>query len=305
MRTNLRIKLAVITSSVLVIVLASMWLINQPSSNETEEESRLSFYHSICHTDTIERNYPSTIELIIDEDTSKHQIVSMNEIQTIDHGTDYQITGRKTDKENRTILTGCLDARKYSFKEGNRPFNVISALPRELRVTNKGGNHTLHTIPSEIEITKLRKDKHDFPVFAVENDYYLDYQFPSTIGGTEILLDITSAKAEIIGLCLFNDKGEKVDIYLSLPEENLVMERTGSSNRLKNIPEPTKATIQKADKYRLDIFVDNYSVEIFLNDGATTMSNLVFPIEPYNRMSFYAKGGSYVVDTFNVYRLGL
>ena len=31
-----------------------------------------------------------------------------------------------------------------------------------------------------------------------------------------------------MGFSLFNDKGEKVDIYLNLPEKKLVMDRTKS-----------------------------------------------------------------------------
>ena len=55
----------------------------------------------------------------------------------------------------------------------------------------------------------------------------------------------------------------------------------------------------------LDVFVDKCSVEIFLNGGKVAMTNLIFPSEPYNRMCFYSKGGSFQVDSFNAYRLSL
>ena len=63
--------------------------------------------------------------------------------------------------------------------------------------------------------------------------------------------------------------------------------------------------IKKENKYALDIFIDKCSVEIFLNGGKIAMTNLVFPSEPYNRMCFYSKGGTFNVDSFNAYRLGL
>ncbi|MGG6549894.1 UNVERIFIED_CONTAM: GH32 C-terminal domain-containing protein, partial [Prevotella sp. 15_C9] len=47
------------------------------------------------------------------------------------------------------------------------------------------------------------------------------------------------------------------------------------------------------------------SIEAFGNDGRFAMTNLVFPSEPYNRISFYAKGGSCNVTSFTVYKLGL
>ena len=50
----------------------------------------------------------------------------------------------------------------------------------------------------------------------------------SVFGFKSLSLDITAEKAEIIGFSLFNDKGEKVDIYFNLPERKLVMDRTKS-----------------------------------------------------------------------------
>ena len=56
---------------------------------------------------------------------------------------------------------------------------------------------------------------------------------------------------------------------------------------------------------KLRLFVDKSSIEAFGNDGRFAMTNLVFPSEPYNRISFYAKGGSCNVTSFTVYKLGL
>ena len=67
----------------------------------------------------------------------------------------------------------------------------------------------------------------------------------------------------------------------------------------------TWAPIKKEDEYKLDVFVDKCSVEIFLDGGKIAMTNLIFPTEPYNRMCFYSKGGTFAVDSFSVHRLGL
>ena len=47
------------------------------------------------------------------------------------------------------------------------------------------------------------------------------------------------------------------------------------------------------------------TIEAFGNDGRFAMTNLIFPSEPYNRISLYAKGGSYNITSFTVYTLGL
>ena len=81
--------------------------------------------------------------------------------------------------------------------------------------------------------------------------------------------------------------------------------KTISINYIDDFALATWAPIKKEDEYKLDVFVDKCSVEIFLDGGKIAMTNLIFPTEPYNRMCFYSKGGTFAVDSFSVHRLGL
>jgi len=210
----------------------------------------------------------------------------------------------------------------------SQPFRGVNALPRELGLYTQSGDIYLSAAPVA-EVKNLRKETKEIPAFTVANDYHIESLLPDNEGAYELSLDITAEKAEIIGFSLFNDKGEKVDIYFNLPERKLVMDRTKSGivdfgknsvtheievhdrrkttsiNYIDDFALATWAPVRKENKYRLDIFVDKCSVEIFLNEGKIAMSNLVFPTEPYNRMCFYSKGGTFKVDTFKVHRLSL
>ena len=191
-------------------------------------------------------------------------------------------------------------------------------------------HHLLYLSAAPVaEIKALRKESKEIPTFTVANDYHINSLLADNGGAYELALDITAGGAEIMGFSLFNDKGEKVDIYFNLPEKRLVMDRTKSGivdfgknsvpheieahdrrkttsiNYMDDFALATWAPIRKEKKYALDIFVDKCSVEIFLNGGKIAMTNLIFPSEPYNRMCFYSKGGTFNVDSFNVYRLGL
>ena len=77
-----------------------------------------------------------------------------------------------------------------------------------------------------------------------------------------------------------------------------------SINYIDDFALATWGPIVKTMSHTLNIFVDKSSVEIFLDGGKVAMTNLVFPNEPYNRMSSYAKGGSYKVNNCRIYRLG-
>jgi fructan beta-fructosidase len=49
------------------------------------------------------------------------------------------------------------------------------------------------------------------------------------------------------------------------------------------------------------LLVDNCSIEAFDGNGEFVMTNLVFPEEPYNRISFNAKGGAFTVTSLTIY----
>jgi fructan beta-fructosidase len=51
------------------------------------------------------------------------------------------------------------------------------------------------------------------------------------------------------------------------------------------------------------LLIDKCSIEAFDGEGKFAMTNLVFPTEPYNQVKFYSEGGSYRVESFNVYSL--
>lgn len=253
-----------------------------------------------------------------------------NVTKWLDWGKDYYVAAYSyySDMNNRTIIIPWMNNSQYCDLLPTREYRNINALPRELRLYTQDGDIYLSAAPIE-EIKNLRKENESIPSFTVDKDYHIESLLSDNDGAYELSLDVLTGKAEIMGLSLFNDKGEKVDIYFNLPERKLVMDRTKSGivdfgknsstheigtnderkassiNYINDFALATWAPIQKADSYNLNVFVDKCSVEIFLNGGKIAMTNLVYPTEPYNRMCFYNKGGSFKVDSFSVYRLGL
>ena len=246
----------------------------------------------------------------------------------LDWGKDHYATVSFSNMGRRVIVVPWMSNWQYCNNVPTKPFRGVNALPRELGLYTQSGDIYLSAAPVT-EVKNLRKETKEIPAFTVANDYHIESLLPDNEGAYELSLDIMAEKAEIIGFSLFNDKGEKVDIYFNLPERKLVMDRTKSGivdfgknsvtheievhdrrkttsiNYIDDFALATWAPVRKENKYRLDIFVDKCSVEIFLNEGKIAMSNLVFPTEPYNRMCFYSKGGTFKVDTFKVHRLSL
>ena len=251
-----------------------------------------------------------------------------NVTKWLDWGKDHYATVCFSNTGERTIAVPWMSNWQYCNIVPTKQFRSANALPRELSLYTQDGEIYLSAAPVP-EIKTLRKEKKEIPAFTVANDYHIDSLLADNDGAYELALEITAGEAEIMGFSLFNDKGEKVDIYFNLPEKRLVMDRTKSGivdfgkksvpheievhdrrkttsiNYIDDFALATWAPIKKENKYTLDVFVDKCSVEIFLNGGKVAMTNLIFPSEPYNRMCFYSKGGSFQVDSFNAYRLGL
>ena len=251
-----------------------------------------------------------------------------NVTKWLDWGKDHYATVCFSNTGERTIAVPWMSNWQYCNIVPTKQFRSANALPRELSLYTQDNEIYLSAAPVP-EIKTLRKEKKEIPAFTVANDYHIDSLLADNDGAYELALEITAGEAEIMGFSLFNDKGEKVDIYFNLPEKRLVMDRTKSGivdfgkksvpheievhdrrkttsiNYIDDFALATWAPIKKENKYMLDVFVDKCSVEIFLNGGKVAMTNLIFPSEPYNRMCFYSKGGSFQVDSFNAYRLGL
>ena len=251
-----------------------------------------------------------------------------NVTKWLDWGKDHYATVCFSNTGERTIAVPWMSNWQYCNIVPTKQFRSANALPRELSLYTQDGEIYLSAAPVP-EIKTLRKEKKEIPAFTVANDYHIDSLLADNDGAYELALEITAGEAEIMGFSLFNDKGEKVDIYFNLPEKRLVMDRTKSGivdfgkksvsheievhdrrkttsiNYIDDFALATWAPIKKENKYTLDVFVDKCSVEIFLNGGKVAMTNLIFPSEPYNRMCFYSKGGSFQVDSFKAYRLGL
>ena len=251
-----------------------------------------------------------------------------NVTKWLDWGKDHYATVCFSNTSDRTVAIPWMSNWQYCNIVPTKQFRSANALPRELGLYTQDGELYLSAAPVA-ETKTLRKENKEIPSFTVSNDYHIDSLLTDNNGAYELALEITTGKAEIMGFSLFNDKGEKVDIYFNLPEKRLVMDRTKSGivdfgknsvpheieahdrrkttsiNYIDDFALATWTPIKKENKYALDIFIDKCSVEIFLNGGKIAMTNLVFPSEPYNRMCFYSKGGTFNVDSFNAYRLGL
>lgn len=249
-------------------------------------------------------------------------------VKWLDWGKDHYAAVCFSNTGDRVIAVPWMSNWQYANIVPTRQFRSANALPRELGLYEQGGELYVSAAPVE-EAASLRKEVKEIPAFTVDGEYRIDSLLDNNEGAFELEMQFEKGTADCMGFKLLNGQGEEVDVCFDLPEGKLVMDRTRSGmvgfgrdsrphvlethdrrmsasiNYIDDFALATWVPVAKAGAYTLDIFVDKCSVEIFLDGGKVAMTNLVFPNEPYNRMDFYGKGGSYRVNSCKIYKLGL
>ncbi|MCD7938161.1 MAG: GH32 C-terminal domain-containing protein [Tannerellaceae bacterium] len=206
--------------------------------------------------------------------------------------------------DNRKIAIAWMSNWQYANQVPTKQYRSANSVPRELKLYRQQNESYLINEPVE-ELKQLRKSEKTHPAIVVDRSkpYHIDSILEENEGAYELEIDFRNSSAEVFGFTLFNEKGDHVDLYYNLPEKRFYMDRTKSGlvDFSKDFPAITYAPVEKADTYKLRIFVDKCSIECFAGDGKFVMTNLVFPEEPYNRLSFYSKGGDFDVESVKIY----
>ena len=227
-------------------------------------------------------------------------------VKWLDWGKDHYATVTFSNLGDRIVAVPWMSNWQYANDVPTRQYRSANSVPRDLSLYTSEGETYVKVTPSP-ELLKLRDKGSKKRAFKVDRTYNLDKLLNDNSGTYEIEMTIKNKDADVIGFQLFNSKGEEVEMYYNLAEKTFTMDRTesGEVSFSKDFPAVTVAPVEGGNEMKLRLFVDKSSIEAFGNDGRFAMTNLVFPSEPYNRISFYAKGGSCNVTSFTVYKLGL
>lgn len=230
------------------------------------------------------------------------------DIQWMDRGKDHYafVTWSDIPKEDgRRIGIAWMSNWEYAGDVPTLNFRSASTVPRELKLIQSGKDYILTNYPVK-EIEKLRKKSVRKNNIPVKDEYNIDNLLNNNQGTYELNIEIGNISAEIIGFKLFNSDGEYIDCSINTSEQRIyVIDRksSGITDFNPNFPAHTSAPIEQKQSYRLRLLIDKASVECFEGDGVLSMTNIIFPKTPYNRICFYSKGGEYNVKAMDIYEL--
>lgn len=226
----------------------------------------------------------------------------------LDYGKDnYALVSWSDAPQGRRTVIGWMSNWQYAAEVPTKQFRSANTLPRDMYLfTGDDGQVYAATEPSPEMLNlrdKLTLSKPNMSVGKKATTLSL----PDRNGGIcEILMDIEAPKSGEVNLTLGNEAGEEVVMTYSPDSATIAFDRrrSGIVDFSQDFPAVTTAPILKSGKMlSLRIFVDRSSIELFADGGRSTMTNLVFPTQPYSTLSINTTSGKAKVKNLKIYSI--
>ena len=278
-----------------------------------------------------------------DFDGKKFTCPDANEVKWLDWGKDHYATVTFSNTGDRVLGITWMSNWQYANLTPFKQNRGANGLPRELKLYEKNGKYYISEDVAP-EVYALRKDTKNVADASVAGEKMLAGVAANMNGAFEIEADVTPDANGIAGIEISNNKRERTLIYFDMKQGKVVMDRTESGltdfgkqavphdielawdkQRAAEGKEPARiansinykndfalatwaplSLCEDGKKtYHVDIFVDKSSVELFVDGGRIAMTNLVFPVAPYENVKLYTQDGKAEFKNLKVHKLGL
>lgn len=266
-----------------------------------------------------------------------------NEVKWLDWGKDHYATVTFSNTGKRVLAITWMSNWQYANLTPFKQNRGANGLPRELKLYEKNGKYYISEDVAP-EALALRKNTKELGSQTVEGEKAFAGATSGMEGAFEIEADVTADANGIAGIELYNNKRERTLIYIDMKEGKVVMDRTESGLTdfgKQSVPHDIElawdkqraaegkqpARIENSINYKndfalatwaplslcqegkktfhLDIFADKSSIELFVDGGRIAMTNLVFPVAPYENVKLYSQGGKAEFQNMKIHTLGL
>ena len=266
-----------------------------------------------------------------------------HDVKWLDWGKDHYATVTFSNTGDRVLGITWMSNWQYANLTPFKQNRGANGLPRELKLYEKNGKYYVSENVAP-EVYALRKETKDLADASVADAKDLKGVAANMEGAFEIEADVTPDANGIAGIEISNNKRERTLIYFDMKQGKVVMDRTESGltdfgkqavphdielawdkqlaaegkqparitnsiNYKNDFALATWAPLSLCEDgkktYHVDIFVDKSSVELFVDGGRIAMTNLVFPVAPYENVKLYTQGGKAEFKNLKVHKLGL
>ena len=185
---------------------------------------------------------------------------------------------------------GWMSNWQYATLVPTERWRSAMTVPRELTLVRTARGLALHSLPVS-ELATLRRGAATLPAQTVAAP--LNLTRAAGIAGTllELHLSLDTAAAALTELTFANSRGESTVFRIDKSKRRYELDRSHSGvvNFSKDFPGVQAAPLRgSAEHVALEILIERSSLEIFVNDGETVFTSLVFPTVPYDSITLRA-----------------
>ncbi len=211
-----------------------------------------------------------------------------------DYGKDFYATqtfAEMPEGDARRVWLGWIGNWQYANDEPTTPWKGMQSVPRELKLRQYTDGVRLVQSPVR-ELASLESDK----VSATGKLTTINRELRSArlSRSARVTATLRPGGATQFGLRLLKSGREKTLVGLDTREKTIYVDRTlsGETGFSKDFAGTHAGPLKNTKEVKLDIFIDQTSLEIFVNDGEQVLSERVFPMQQEDfTLEFFATGG--------------
>ncbi|GAC13727.1 glycoside hydrolase family 32 protein [Aliiglaciecola lipolytica] len=208
----------------------------------------------------------------------------------LDYGTDNYagVTFSDVPKDDgRLMLMGWMSNWFYANQVPTQKWRSAMTIPRSLSLQNTRLGLRLISKPvTELDFISIQQFQQDNLQVHKETPLFSDVDLRA--GSNRLRISLKDFNGKELVFEYLNSLQEKVSITVDVLSKQMLIDRTQSGNvdfeaRFAGVQHGLLDT--DFNHLEFDIFYDNSSIEVFVNGGELVMSALVFPNEPFNKIT--------------------
>lgn len=206
---------------------------------------------------------------------------------------------------DRHVFMGWMSNWLYANDTPTQYFRNSMTMPRELSLKDFG--HQLQLVSSPVKEIRdfFVLDRVEQPVIS-DGMYSVDPILIDNPGAYRIDFTITTTGKGKFGFSLLNTQDEVVHFVIDAQTGTLSMDRSRSGNVSFHpdfASEVVTSPIPIRDTYKMELYMDKHSSELFINDGETSFTNILFPTSVYNKIRWIAEGCSINITDIQIFKM--
>lgn len=205
--------------------------------------------------------------------------------------------------DNRKLFVGWMSNWDYAEDVPANAFRSSMTLARELVLKNNGKHLFLASTPVS-EILSYTKSYKNYDSMIVDSSNVQNIPIDS-LSSYSIEMEIEPGVTKNIGLCLKNELNERITYTFDLKKEIISFERknSGLTNFNSRFSSGSVAALPVRSSYKLRLFIDTNSSELFLEDGEIVITNLFFSNKPMNQIEFSSTDKNYEIKNIRINKI--